>query len=75
MLCWVNKVTEVDWGGFPNLLQPSLKPLILPDNSYIFRLAKEQHVLTPAIEPYPSEHIFVMSGQGSLFFYLLGVDE
>lgn len=36
-------------GGFHNLLQHSVKPLILPDNFYILRLARG-HVLIKAIE-------------------------
>lgn len=59
------------------MLLHSVKPLILPDNSYILRLAREQHVLITAAEHYPSEHILIHVRAGessSLALYLLGCD-
>lgn len=52
------------------MLLHSVKPLIPPDNSYVLRLAGEQHVLVTAIEHYPTERILIhFRGHGSLFFF------
>lgn len=59
-------------GGFHNLLLLSVKPLILPDNSYILRLARGQHVLITDSEHDPWKHTLIpVWGGGGVSFGLL----
>lgn len=46
----------------------SVQPLILPDNSYIFRSSGQQHVLMASIERHPCQG----GGSTALALYLLG---